>query len=124
MNARSTHALRHSSWRNSFTPIRSPIPSARRASPAPARGLELVAEGADHLGHVLDEGERRVGGGEGRHVLARVLLEAEAVEAGHDEALGRREEAEEADHREAAVVDLGDERLLLALGRELLGEAE
>ena len=42
----------------------------------------------------------------------------------HDQALGRRDQAEDADHREAAVVDFSEERLLLALGRHLLGEAE
>merc|ERR1719378_1012551 len=39
-------------------------------------------------------------------------------------ALGGGDEAEDAEHREAAVVHLGEQRLLLALGRELGGEAE
>merc|ERR1719353_1102107 len=76
------------------------------------------------LEHALHEGERRIRRGEGRHVLARVRREAERVEAGHDETLRGRDEAKEADHREAAVVDLREELLLLLLGRELLGEAE
>eukprot|EP00964_Phaeocystis_antarctica_P147995 scaffold114729_cov67-Phaeocystis_antarctica.AAC.3 len=63
-----------------------------------------------------------VRGGEGRHVLAAQASEAEAVEAGHDEALGGREQAEDADHGEAAVVDLRQQGLLLALGAQLLGE--
>ena len=64
--------------------------------------LERVAVAADVLGHGLDEGQDIVGGRERRHVLAAVAREAEAVEAGHDQALGGREEAEEADHRQAA----------------------
>merc|ERR1719156_133237 len=88
------------------------------------RALERVPEVADLLDHVGDVGQGRVGGGEGRHVLAAVPGEAERVEAGDDEALGCRDEAEDADHREAAVVDLGEQRLLLALGRHVLGEAE
>ena len=63
----------------------------------------------------------RVKGGE---VRWGVLGDRQAVKTGHDEALGGGDQAEEADHREAAVVDLRDEGLLLALGRELLGEAE
>mmetsp|Transcript_67622 Transcript_67622/g.202135 ORF Transcript_67622/g.202135 Transcript_67622/m.202135 type:complete len:305 (-) Transcript_67622:58-972(-) len=88
------------------------------------RAGRLVAEGADRLEHVRDEGQRGVGRGEGRHDLAGVRLDAEAVEAGHLQALGGRDEAEDADLREAAVVDLREERLLLALGRHLGGEAE
>eukprot|EP00966_Prymnesium_polylepis_P255290 5898035-Prymnesium_polylepis.1 len=155
-----------------------PRVSIRPRAPSAAR---LVAEGADNLEHLRHEGEVRVGRREGRHDLAAVGSDAEAVEARHDEALpasargavgcegregggrvvllrgaregsndaycgcegplwgaravglarlrlwrdlGRRDEAEDADHREAAVVDLGEERLLLALGRHLLGEAE
>merc|ERR1719313_2424962 len=90
--------------------------------PQRRRRLKRVAVGANVLGHVRNERESRVRRREGRHVLAAIWRKAEAVEAGHDEALGRREEAEEADHRETTVVDLGEERLLLALGRELLGE--
>ena len=58
-------------------------------------------------------------------VLAAVRLDAlDRVEAGDVEALRRGEHAEDADHREPSVVDLGDERLGLLLGRHLLREAE
>merc|ERR1712072_1406490 len=88
------------------------------------RRLELVSEVTDEAEHLRDEGEVGVGRREGRHDLTRVRRDAEGVEAGHDEALGGGDQAEEADHREAAVVHLGEERLLLALRRQLLREAE
>ena len=76
--------------------------------------LQRVAVRADVVDHRRDEREvARVARREGRHVLAGVRLDRQRVEAGDDEALRRGEEAEEADHREAAVVDLGEERLLL-----------
>merc|ERR1719222_1435048 len=85
-------------------------------------GLERVAVAADVLGHALDEGEDRVGCREGRHDFAAVACKAEVVEARDDEALGGGDEAKEADHREPAVVHLGNERLLFALLRQFLGE--
>jgi hypothetical protein len=56
--------------------------------------------------------------------LAGVGLDRERVEAGHDEALGRGEDADHAEHGEAAVVDLGEQRLLALLRRHLFGQAE
>merc|ERR1719183_133778 len=89
-----------------------------------SRTFRLVAEGADRLEHVGDVRQGRVGSREGRHDLASVRLHANTVEARDDEALGRGDEAEDADHGEPAVVDLGEERLLLTLGGHLGGEAE
>ena len=68
----------------------------------------------------------RAGGmrGRRRRVGMCALREAEAVEPRDDEALRGGEESEEADHREAAVVDLGEERLGLAgegLEEEVVG---
>mmetsp|Transcript_35205 Transcript_35205/g.92309 ORF Transcript_35205/g.92309 Transcript_35205/m.92309 type:complete len:279 (-) Transcript_35205:16-852(-) len=88
------------------------------------RAGRLVAEGADRLEHVRDEGQRGVGRGEGRHDLAGVRLDAEAVEAGHLQALGGRDEAEDADLREAAVVDLRQEAPRLLLRRHLRLQAK
>ena len=64
-------------------------------------------------------------GVEGRHDVARVGLEAEAGQAGHG-ALQLRlgEEAEEANHGEAPVVDLGDQALGLLLRRLVLRDLE
>merc|ERR1712216_417335 len=64
-------------------------------------------------------------GVEGRHDVARVGLEAQGRQARHG-ALQLRlgEEAEETDHGEAAVVDLGDEPLRLLLGGLVLGDLE
>merc|ERR1712094_126355 len=47
--------------------------------------LDRVAQVADLLGHLRGKGEEGVLGREGRHVLAAVLSQAVAVEAGHDE---------------------------------------
>merc|ERR1712216_548076 len=71
-------------------------PHAVLGGPGVARGLtrcrggpwrHLVAEGADDLEHVGDERQRRVRLREEGHHLARVGLDADRVEAGHDEAL-------------------------------------
>jgi len=74
--------------------------------------------------HVGDEGQGRVARREGRHHLAGVRLDAQAVHARHDEPLARRDEAHDADHSEAAVVDLRLERLGLPLLGHLAREAE
>merc|ERR1719291_1512727 len=84
----------------------------------------LVAHIADVAEHVLDKGQRRVTRAEGGHDLASIWLHAHRIESWHLKALGRGNQAEDADHREAAVVDFGEKRLLLALGRHLRGEAE
>mmetsp|Transcript_14263 Transcript_14263/g.33713 ORF Transcript_14263/g.33713 Transcript_14263/m.33713 type:complete len:338 (+) Transcript_14263:104-1117(+) len=103
-------------------------PSMLPSTPA-ARGSvswrRLPAVRADGLEHVAHEGERGVAGGERRHDLARVRLDAgDRVEAGHLQALGGGDHADDANLREAAVVDLGEERLLLALRRHLGREAK
>mmetsp|Transcript_27089 Transcript_27089/g.64496 ORF Transcript_27089/g.64496 Transcript_27089/m.64496 type:complete len:245 (+) Transcript_27089:200-934(+) len=60
---------------------------------------------------------------EGHHDLAGVRQD-EAVEEGHGAGhLLRGEESHDADHGEAAVVDLHQQTLLLLLGRHVLGEA-
>merc|ERR1719198_158381 len=64
-------------------------------------------------------------GVERRHDLARVRAESEArQERDGARHLGLGQEAHEANHREAAVVDLGDQALGLLLGRRVLGELE
>jgi len=99
-------------------------PAHRRASAHGPRRARLVAVGADRLEHVRDVRQAGVGGGEGRHDLASVRRDAKGVEAGDLQALGGGDEAEDANHREAAVVQLDNEATLLLLGRELLLEAE
>ena len=73
--------------------------------------------------HLLDKREV-IGSCERGHVLARILSEAELVEAGDVEPLGGRDEAEDADHREAAVIELRAQALLPALGAHLREEFE
>merc|ERR1719221_1306992 len=65
-----------------------------------------------------------VGGREGCHDLTGVRRQAKSVEAGDDQALGGRDQPKDANHREATVVDLGQERLFLPLWGHLLGEPE
>merc|ERR1712037_377931 len=84
----------------------------------------LVAHVADVAEHVLDKGQRRVTRAEGGHDLASIWLHAHRIESWHLKALGRRNQAEDANHREATVVDFRQERLLLTLRRHLRGEAK
>merc|ERR1712183_680226 len=85
---------------------------------------DAVAKVADKQRKLKNEWQHRVLGAEWRHILAGVLREPEAVESGDLEALRRREEAKDTDHCEAAVVDLGPERLLLTLLVQVLREPE
>jgi len=80
----------------------------------------LIAQGADNLEHVGYVRQRCIASGEGSHDLTGIWLDAKAVEHRDLEALGGRDQAEDADHRKAAIVDLGEQRLLLALGDILL----
>ena len=63
-------------------------------------------------------------GGERGHVVA-VVRQRDAAERGHGaRELGLGEEAEEAEHGEAAVVDLDEAAALLLLGGGVLREAD
>mmetsp|Transcript_11492 Transcript_11492/g.29429 ORF Transcript_11492/g.29429 Transcript_11492/m.29429 type:complete len:268 (-) Transcript_11492:151-954(-) len=80
--------------------------------------------GSTRVEHLLHERQASVIGREGSHWLARVLGDVERVEARHDQALRGGDEANDAEHRKAAVVDLGKQALGLTLRRRLRGEAE
>eukprot|EP00966_Prymnesium_polylepis_P318360 7353002-Prymnesium_polylepis.1 len=105
------------------TSIRAPPPQARSGRARPRvrqRSLGEPEELADrvHLGeveHVAHKRQRRVRRGEGRHALA-VVVRNLAGERRHG-TLDRRggHEAHDAEHGEAAVVDLAQQAALLRL---------
>merc|ERR1712203_369226 len=101
-----------------------PFASALMLDDSNRIGEDLVAVGANSLEHVRDVRKRHVARGEGGHNLTSIWLNAQGVESRHLEALGGGDQAHGADHREAAVVNLGEKRLLLSLRRHLGGEAE
>ena len=68
----------------------------------------------------VTSGSARVGGDGG--AMSRPSTWRCQMPSGRDDEALRSEHAEDADHREAAVIDLGDEGLRLALGRHLLGK--
>mmetsp|Transcript_37641 Transcript_37641/g.85458 ORF Transcript_37641/g.85458 Transcript_37641/m.85458 type:complete len:292 (-) Transcript_37641:31-906(-) len=74
--------------------------------------------------HFADEWEGHVGSREGRHHLSSVWLDAEGVKARDLEPLGSGDETEDANLRKTAIVDFGEQCLLLAFGRHVLSEAK
>jgi len=74
--------------------------------------------------HVRDERQRRVGGRERRHDLAGVRRDLASQERHGARHLGLGDESHDAELREAAVIDLRAQALLLGLSRLVLGEAE
>mmetsp|Transcript_4809 Transcript_4809/g.15459 ORF Transcript_4809/g.15459 Transcript_4809/m.15459 type:complete len:318 (+) Transcript_4809:95-1048(+) len=97
-----------------------PLQRTRRRRSVAGGGEEALAEGD----HVADVRQVRVGRREGRHDLAVVRLDLAGEGRDGARHLGFRDEREEAEHGEAAVVDLDVELLGLLLGGQLLCEAE